>query len=163
SVSMDSGFATSWRPGMTRRISTDHLPGDGLAAAIDQGALVGTGNPHLFRRGPFDLFQGNRLIIGRHPVVLRALERATGLQPIESGLLLEYLGVSFNRDRGIEHARDTADRDFLGVRMWRGIGAEEVARLARGRGFAQRGAVARGFDHWHYIHIGLQSVTEPIG
>src|SRR5215467_6956566 len=89
--------------------STHHLPGDGFAAAVDQRALVEPGDFDFFRRRPWHLFERDSVVVGRHPIVLGAIERGKGFQLIERALLLEDLGVAFDGDRGVEHARDTAD------------------------------------------------------
>src|SRR5260370_7785967 len=151
-------FSYSPPPITGKESSVDHLPSNGLAATVYQGALVGPGDFHLFRRRPWRLFQGNRLLVGRHPVMLGAIERTEGFKFIERALLLEHLGVGFDGDRRIEHAGNAADRNLLGIRMRRVIGAKEIASLALGRGLPHRGPITLRFHHRHHIHPHLQSL-----
>src|SRR5215469_718295 len=96
--------------------SVDDFPGNGLAATIDQGALVRTGDFHLFRRGPRGLLQRNGLFIGRQPIMLRSVQRRKRLELVERAFLLEDLGISLDRDRCVEHAGNAAGRNLLRVR-----------------------------------------------
>ena len=56
-----------------------------------------------------------------------------------------------------------ADGHFARERMRRGVGAEEIAGVARSRRLAQRRAIARGLDHRHGVHHRLDAGAEPIG
>src|SRR6202051_4019270 len=103
-----------------------HLPLDGLAAAIDQGALVGAGDFDFFRRAPRRLLQRDFVLVRRHPIMLRAVERGEGFQLVECAFLLEYPRIGLDRKRRIEHAGHAVGRDFPGIRMRRGIGAEKI-------------------------------------
>src|SRR5690242_3578064 len=96
--------------------SIHYLPGDGFAAAVDERALVRPGHFDFFRRGPRRLFQRDGVLVRGQPIMPGAIERGKGFQFIERALLFEHLRVGLNRNRGIEHAGDAADRNFLGVR-----------------------------------------------
>src|SRR6202044_245620 len=122
----------------------DPLPTDGLAATIDQGALVGTGDLHLFGRGPRDFFQRDRLVVGWQAIMRRPIERGEGLELVEGVLLLEDLRIGLDRDRRVEHTGNAAGRNFLRIGMRRGIGAEEIAGFTGRCGFTQRQAIALG-------------------
>src|SRR5580704_16384493 len=61
----------------------DNLPTDGLAAAINQGALVGAGDFHFLRRRPRGLFQRDLLFIGRHAIMLRPVQRGKRFKSVE--------------------------------------------------------------------------------
>src|SRR5580692_634630 len=105
--------------------SRNHLPLDRLAAAIDQGALVGAGDFDFLWRGPRRLLQRDLVLARRHPIMLRAVERGKGFELVERAFLLEYPRIGLDRDRRIEHARHAIGRNFPRIRMRRGIGAEE--------------------------------------
>src|SRR5262249_1393807 len=140
-----------------------HPPLDRLAAPIDQRLLVRPVNFDLLRRRPARLLEGDRLLVGRKLVVPGAVQPGEGLELVEGAVLLEHRGVARDRPRGIEDAGDAVERELLRHRMRRRVGAEEVTRLARSRGLAQRIAVPRGLDDRHHVHVGLEPPAEPIG
>src|SRR5271155_875793 len=73
-----------------------HLPLDGLAAAIDQRALVGALDPDLVGRGPRRFFQRDGLFVRRHAIVLRSVERRKGFELVERALFVEHTRVSLD-------------------------------------------------------------------
>src|ERR1700722_5039867 len=83
--------ALSGKPVIIVSASLDHLPRDGLAAAIDQGAFVGAGDLDLLRRGPGPLLQRDRLLVWRHAIVLRPVKRGKRFEFVERAFLLEHL------------------------------------------------------------------------
>src|ERR1700684_4498002 len=75
--------ALSGKPVIRVSASVDDLPGDGFAAAIDQGALVGPGHFDFLRGGPRHLRQRDRLFVRRQAIMLRTVERGKCLEFIE--------------------------------------------------------------------------------
>src|SRR5580704_11416553 len=67
-------------------VSTNHLPLNRLAATIDQRALVRSGHLHLFGRGPGCFLQRDFLLIWRHVVMLRTIERGESFKLVERPL-----------------------------------------------------------------------------
>src|SRR5580692_3500839 len=122
--------ALSGKPVIFVSASVDDLPRDGLAATIDQGALVGTGDFDFLRRGPGRLFQRDRLIVRRQTIMLRSVERGKRFELVERAFLFEHLDIGFKRDRGVEHAGNAVGRHLARIGMRRGIGAEEITSLA---------------------------------
>src|ERR1700683_5869433 len=90
--------------------STYHLPLNRLPAAIDQRALVRPRYLYLLGRGPGCLLQRNPLLVRRHAIVLRPVERGERFELVERALLLEHFRIGFDRHRRVEHAGHTFDR-----------------------------------------------------
>src|ERR1700716_2010803 len=57
-----------------------HAPLDGFTAAIDQRALVRALDLDLLRRRPSCALERDRLLVGRQPVMLGAVERCEGFE-----------------------------------------------------------------------------------
>src|ERR1700686_3346743 len=89
-----------------------HLPLDRLAAAINQGALVGAGDFDFLRRGPRRLLQRDLVLVRRHPIVLRPVERGKGFELVERAFLLEHPRIGLYRDRRVEHAGHAVGRNL---------------------------------------------------
>jgi hypothetical protein len=94
--------------------------------------------------------------------MLWTVKRSKRFKLIESPLLLEDLRISLDSNGGIEDTGYAVGRDLSRERVRRRICPEEIASLARGRGLAERGAIARGLDYRHHIHVRLKTVTKPV-
>src|SRR5262252_5324832 len=88
------------------------LPFDAFSAAIDQRLLIRPLDFDLRRRGPRGLFERDRGLIRRQPIVPGAVERGKGLELVERVFLLEHFGIGLDRHRRIEHARDAVHGDL---------------------------------------------------
>src|SRR5690242_19561519 len=74
-----------------------HAPLDRFAAAIDQGTLVGSFDLDLFGRGPARFLQRDPVLVWRQFVMPWPVQRSKRFELIERALLLEHLGVGFDR------------------------------------------------------------------
>src|SRR3954451_13274270 len=108
SVAESSFSAPIGRPSMRH-----HLPFHRLAALINQRALIGPIDLHLFRRDPRALLQRDGLIIWRQAVMFGAVERGESFQPVERVLFLKYFGIGRHRHRRVENAGDADHRELL--------------------------------------------------
>src|ERR1700733_7718014 len=108
-------------------LARHHLPLDRLAAAIKQRALVRSRDLDLDRRRPRCFLQHDFILVRRQAIMLRAVEAGKGFELVERTFLFQSLGICGERNRRIEDARNTADRDLARERMRGGIGAEEIA------------------------------------
>ncbi|MPL73085.1 hypothetical protein SDC9_18878 [bioreactor metagenome] len=127
--------------------------GDGAGAAEDLRGPV--------RRG-VGLFQRQHLAVHRQPVEGRAVARGEGLEVGKPALGLEDMREQRHRVRRGEAAGAAAGA-FLGrVGMGRGIGAEEEARLARGRGLDQGKAMALALGDRQAIVMRLDPAHQDV-
>src|SRR5579885_3878934 len=126
-----------------------HAPLDGFAATMDESTLVRTLDTHFLGRGPGLRLERHGRAVGLEPIVKRAVERRERLQLVELVLLLEHLGIALECDRRIEEAGNPDDVELARHRVRRRVRAEKEARIARGRGLAQREPVALALDHRH--------------
>src|SRR3712207_3954740 len=120
----------------------DDAPLNGFAPPIDEGPLVRPVHIDLLRGRPRRFFEGDRVLVGRQPVMLRPVEGGESLQLVEGALLLEHLRVDFDGYRRVEQTGGPDHRQLLGDRVRGRIGAQKIAGLAGGGRLAQGLAVA---------------------
>jgi len=106
------------------------------------------------RDPPIFADQGDFCLIARQAVEIRAMKGDEGLQPAEMSDLFECLGIERQgQGSGVDPGASTGA--FLGrAGMWRAVGAEEKARIARGGRFQHGAAVAFRLEHGQAVIMG---------
>src|ERR671914_70447 len=74
----------------------DDAPWDGFAPAIDERPLVRSVHFDFLRGRPRGLFQGDRVLVRRQPVMRRAVKGGKAFELVEGALLIEYFCVDFD-------------------------------------------------------------------